>query len=81
MAIDERKLDIWFEYHPPREEQIERMKKIRKAAKHFAKAILDNTPTSSDQSFPLGWHGESEQRRTSLAEMSQRSGFSNLLSW
>ena len=53
MAVDQAKLDVWFEYHRPRDDQIEAYQIIRKAGKQFAEAILAHTPTSADQSHAI----------------------------
>lgn len=53
MAIDYAKLDRWFKYHPPRQDQIEQYEKIREAGRTFAKIVLDNTPPCADQSTSI----------------------------
>jgi hypothetical protein len=42
-------LENWFTYHQPTGDQPSRYKAIREAALHFAKTIVDNTPSSADQ--------------------------------
>ena len=46
-------LDDLFTYHPPRPDQIPRYQTIRDAARVFAKIVLENTPTSADQSAAI----------------------------
>lgn len=46
-------LDHIFAFHPQREGDPAKYKAIRSAAKAFAKAIIENTPPSADQSDAL----------------------------
>jgi hypothetical protein len=46
-------VDNLFKYHPPKDDQVERYNKIRKAGKYFASAILNNTPASADQTAAI----------------------------
>ena len=50
MAIDQAKLDIWFQYHRVKAEQRASFQEIRNAAKHFAQVVLEQTPQCADQS-------------------------------
>lgn len=47
------KIDHWFTYHPPTEEQIDQYTNIREAAKRFAQVIAANTPNSADQTVAI----------------------------
>ena len=49
MAISESDLDNWFTYHSPTAEQLPKYQAVRDAAKVFAKVVVDNTPSSADQ--------------------------------
>ena len=51
--ITDLDIDNYFEYHAPTEEQIQRMKVIRNAAKALAMAIINNSPRSADQSSAI----------------------------
>lgn len=42
-------LDDTFSYHAPDAEQIVKYQAIREAAKAFAQVVLENTPSSPDQ--------------------------------
>ncbi|MFA6242577.1 MAG: hypothetical protein WC655_16690 [Candidatus Hydrogenedentales bacterium] len=43
------KIEVWFTYHKPDEEQIEQYNRLRDAAKVFALAIADNAPNCADR--------------------------------
>lgn len=47
--ITEARLQLWFNYHAPNDEQVQRLKNIRQAAGAFAQIIHDNTTRSADQ--------------------------------
>lgn len=47
--ITDHNLDNWFTYHAPTPEQLPKFLAIREAGKAFAKAIVENTPPSADQ--------------------------------
>ena len=49
MPISDAELDNLFTYHPPIDDQVERYARLRTAAKTFATAIRDLTPSSADQ--------------------------------
>ena len=53
MAIDQQHVERYFADHTPRDDQKKQYKKIRNAAKAFAMVILDNTPSSADQSCAI----------------------------
>jgi len=53
MKIDKEQLENWFSYHAPYEFQFEKYGKIREAGLLFAEVILDNTPTSADQTVAI----------------------------
>lgn len=46
-------LDHVFSYHEPTEDQLPKYEKLRKAAKQFAKVILETTPPCADQTAAL----------------------------
>ena len=46
-------LDIWFTYHPPKEEDVKKYTEIRSAARHFAGILIANTPPGADQSAAM----------------------------
>ena len=47
-------LQHWFSYHPPEsEEQLRAYQAIRDAGHEFSKVLLDNTPSSADQSAAI----------------------------
>ena len=50
MQITEETLDMWFTYHAPTLEHIEKYKAIREAARQFAQVILEHTNPGPDQS-------------------------------
>lgn len=52
--IDNKRLENNFTYHPPKDEdQIERYKRLREAAKTYAQCIMTLTPPSREQSLAL----------------------------
>lgn len=53
MPINTSDLDNIFEYHAPDEAQREAYQCIRSAAKDFARILLENTPSSADQSAAI----------------------------
>jgi hypothetical protein len=46
-------LDSWFTYHSPTGTQNDRYIKIRNKAHELAEVILDNTPSSADQTAAI----------------------------
>jgi hypothetical protein len=46
-------LEDIFTYHAPRPDQIPKYNNIREAAKVFANIIVENTPSSADQSAAI----------------------------
>lgn len=53
MAISPDDLQNWFTYHTPTGDQLPRYDNLRNAALAFAKVILENTPSSADQSTAI----------------------------
>ena len=53
MSISDTDLDNWFTYHAPTPDQAVAYEKLRDAAKFFAKAIRDLTPSSPDQTVAI----------------------------
>lgn len=54
MAITSENIENWFSYHAPEGiEQIEKYSLIREAAKRFAIVIVENSPSSADQTAAL----------------------------
>jgi hypothetical protein len=51
--ITDQDIDNWFTYHSPTPEQLPKYQAIREAGKHLAKTIMDNTPSSADQSAAI----------------------------
>lgn len=47
--ITKDNIENWFTYHSPTPEQLPKYQAIREAAKNFAQVIVDNTPSSADQ--------------------------------
>jgi len=47
------KLDNWFTYRYPREGDAKRYEEIRKEGRKFAQIIVDNTPSSADQTAAI----------------------------
>lgn len=47
--ITDGNLHNWFTYHSPAPEQLSKYRAIRDAGFALAKAIIDNTPASADQ--------------------------------
>jgi hypothetical protein len=53
MAVSNGALDNWFTYHRPTGDQPERYEKIRAAAMEFARVIVDQTPSGTDQAVAI----------------------------
>lgn len=51
--ITQQHLEWWFQYHAPKEGQPEEYEKIRAAGKAFAQVIIENTPSSADQTAAI----------------------------
>ena len=49
MTTTQDQLDNWFTYHLPTSEQLPKYQKIRDAGKALAAAIVESTPSGSDQ--------------------------------
>ena len=49
MPMTQEQLDNWFQYHKPEAGQPETYERIRAAGKAFAKVIVEETPSSADQ--------------------------------
>ena len=47
--ISDNDLENWFTYHSPTAEQLPKYQAIREAGKALARVIVDNTPSSPDQ--------------------------------
>ena len=52
-VIDEATLINWFSYHAPTEEDLPKFKAIRDAGFTLAKAIVDSSPASADQTAAI----------------------------
>lgn len=48
-AEDQAKLDHWFEYHPPKNDQAERYTRLRAGAKQLAELVVELCPDSDDR--------------------------------
>lgn len=46
-------IDNWFTYHSPTANQIPKYEEIRNAAKQLAEVIIENTPSSADQTAAI----------------------------
>lgn len=53
MTITSDQLENWFTYHSPSPDQLPKYQAIREAAKSFATAIVNNTPSSADQTAAI----------------------------
>lgn len=53
MTITKEQLENWFMYHSPEGNQQSQYLAIREAGKHLAATILDNTPSSADQTAAI----------------------------
>jgi hypothetical protein len=53
VTISASDLENWFTYHSPTPEQLPKYQAIREAAKAFATVIVDNTPSSADQTAAI----------------------------
>jgi hypothetical protein len=53
MAITEEQLKNWFTYHSPTPDQLPKYLAIRDAGAALAKAIVDNSPSSADQTAAI----------------------------
>lgn len=51
--ITDHDIDNWFQYHAPTPEQLPKYHAIREAGKNLANTILDNAPSSADQSAAI----------------------------
>lgn len=49
MPITNEQLENWFTYHSPSPDQLPKYQVIREAGKALTKAIVDNSPSSADQ--------------------------------
>ena len=52
-VITAENLANWFTYHPPSNDQLPKYLAIREAGLAMAKVILDNTPSSADQTAAI----------------------------
>lgn len=53
MTITKDNINNWFTYHSPTPDQLPRYQAIRDKAKELAEVIIDNTPSSADQSAAI----------------------------
>jgi len=53
MPITPQELDDWFTYHAPKGNQPERYVLIRDTARALADVIVNNTPSSADQTAAI----------------------------
>lgn len=53
MPISSIDIDNWFTYHKPEGTQPQRYELIRNKAKELALVIVENTPTSADQTAAI----------------------------
>ncbi len=53
MAITRENLGNWFTYHKPTDDDAVAYEKLRNAAHEFARAIVDLTPPSADQTAAI----------------------------
>lgn len=51
--IEQSHIDNWFVYHSPSPEQLPKYLAIREAGKKLAECILENTPSSADQTAAI----------------------------
>lgn len=51
--ITDQDIENWFTYHSPTPDQIPKYQIIRDTAKVLAKCIVENTPSSADQSAAI----------------------------
>lgn len=51
--ITQMDIENWFTYHSPQTEDIEKYKAIRAAGHHLATVIVENTPSSADQTAAI----------------------------
>lgn len=51
--ITEQDIDNWFSYHPPTGTQADRYVTLRSKAKELAILIIENTPSSADQTAAI----------------------------
>jgi hypothetical protein len=49
VTITKSQIENWFTYHAPESDQISKYGIIRDAARNLAEVIMDNTPSSADQ--------------------------------
>lgn len=53
MLIDNDEIEKLFTYHKPTDESVDKLFKIREAAKDFAKLVNETLPTSADKSAAI----------------------------
>lgn len=53
MALTEEHIEAYFTYHPPIDTDIPKYTKIREQAKQLALTIIENTPSSADQTAAI----------------------------
>jgi hypothetical protein len=53
VPIGPEELENWFTYHAPSPDQLPKYEMIRAKALEFAKAIVNNTPPSADQTVAI----------------------------
>jgi len=53
MSITKEQLENWFTYHSPTPEQLPKYLSIREAGKNLAEVIVNNSPSSADQTASI----------------------------
>ncbi len=53
MSITKEQLENWFTYHSPTPEQLPKYLAIREAGKNLAEVIVNNSPSSADQTASI----------------------------
>lgn len=53
MPISREMIDNWFQYHAPTGDDAVAYEKLRASAKDFARAIVELTPSSADQTAAI----------------------------
>ena len=51
--ISDADIENWFSYHVPQPDQIDKYQSIRNGAKVFAQILVNNTPSSADQTAAI----------------------------
>lgn len=53
MTISKDNINNWFTYHSPTPEQLPKYEAIRGKARELAEVIIENTPSSADQTASI----------------------------